>query len=220
VQQRLLLELVRAGKLEEAGAIAGGFQQQPFLTSLLTASDGSGGHSAGHGGLFWAQPLALPGTTPQPTGEEGAEGAVVVTICTTVEHLLAMREVLNEQLGAVGTCAQTPVVVKDLSSTTPCPPPPPGMALYLTVPVSPHPHPPFLAMAGPEGVIPLGVDAEWRPQKSPSAPVWPCSVLQLASRRHVWLVDLLELHSAASLSTDPLVVHRALEASVQWALTW
>jgi hypothetical protein len=94
------------------------------------------------------------------------------------------------------------------------------MALNLTVPVSPHPHPPFLAMTGPEGVIPLGVDAEWRPQKSPSAPVWPCSVLQLASRRHVWLVDLLELHGAATLSTGPLAVHRALEASVQWALTW
>jgi hypothetical protein len=107
LQHRLLLELLRSGKVEEARAIAAGLQQEEYLTSLLTTSDGADAAPLGHGGVFWGAPLALPGAAKAPE-----DGAIPVTVCSTVEQLTGLRDALEAQLEAAGgvhvlpACAQ------------------------------------------------------------------------------------------------------------------
>jgi hypothetical protein len=102
-----LLELLRSGKVEEARAIAAGLQQEEYLTSLLTTSDGADAAHLGHGGVFWGAPLALPSAAKAPE-----DGAIPVTVCSTVEQLTGLREALETQLEAAGgvhvlpACAQ------------------------------------------------------------------------------------------------------------------
>ena len=102
-----MLELLRSGKVEEARAIAAGLQQEEYLTSLLTTSDGADAAPLGHGGVFWGASLALPGATKAPE-----DGAIPVTVCSTVDQLMGLREALDAQLEAAGgvhvlpACAQ------------------------------------------------------------------------------------------------------------------
>ena len=70
------------------------------------------------------------------------------------------------------------------------------------------------------GRVIVGVDAEWRPRLSRCASQqsqWPVSVLQIATRTAVFLVDLLALF--AEWRQAPSAVHASLVDSVQWLFT-